>query len=83
MSVEDTLTPTEKRFAAFGLTQTAIMDQLLDLLVTKGIISAGDVKELYQEAALIFMKPNATEVEKLAAESLLPYVTSSAEGKRG
>jgi hypothetical protein len=76
MPIELTMTPTEKRFAAYGLAQAAIISKLLDLLIERRIISNGDVKELFQEAALTFMKPTATEVECLAAESILSSLTS-------
>jgi hypothetical protein len=76
MPAELTMTPTEKHFAAYGLAQASIISQLLDLLVERRIISNEDINELYQEAALRFMKPTATEVERLAADSILSSLTS-------
>ena len=68
------MTDMEKRLTANSLAQAAIFSALLDLLVQKKIISSEESKELMQEAALTFMKPNIIDVERMAGAAILSLI---------
>jgi hypothetical protein len=74
MPEDQLMTQMEKRLTAYGLAQAAIFSALLDLLIQKEIISSEDSKELMQEAALIFMKPDAIDVERMAGAAIMSLI---------
>jgi uncharacterized protein (DUF2342 family) len=74
MPEDQMMTQMEKRLTANGLAQAAAFSALLDLLIQKKVISSEDSRELMQEAALTFMKPNAIEVERMAGEAILSVI---------
>jgi hypothetical protein len=74
MPEDQLMTQMEKRLTAYGLAQAAIFSALLDLLIQKEIISSEDSKELMQEAALFFMKPDAIDVERMAGAAILSLI---------
>jgi hypothetical protein len=74
MLEKPSMTPIEKRRTAHALAQAAMFSALLDLLIRKNILSPAESTELMQEAALTFMKPSATDVEKMAGDAILSVI---------
>jgi hypothetical protein len=76
MSSEPPESPMEKRLIAHGLAHGVIFSLLLDLLIKKNLISVEESRELFQEAALFFMKTDATDIERMAGDAILSSMTN-------
>jgi hypothetical protein len=75
MPDDQPMSQVEKRLVAHGLAQAVMFSRLMKLLKEKNIISDEESTELMQETALFFMKADATDIERMAADILLSVIS--------
>lgn len=67
MSDSRSMTVDQKQAIAHQLAHGALFAQLIKVLIAKGVMSQEEANQALQNAAKSFVKPQATEMEELAA----------------